>query len=126
MGLFSSKPKSVFPWIHITTEEQLLDAWNNNSGKTQLFFKHSTRCSISSMALSRFEEKWNKQENRCIVYFIDLIAYRSVSNLLEKISGVMHQSPQVIVEQNKAIIYSASHAEIDAVYVQKLLPTEIA
>ena len=124
MGLFSSKSKNGFPWINITTEEQLLEAWDYNSDKTKLFFKHSTRCSISSMALSRFEEKWGKDEKRCLVYFIDLIAHRSVSNLLEKISGVMHQSPQVIVEQNKVAIYSATHAEIDARYIQKLLPTE--
>ena len=126
MGLFSSKPKSVFPWIHITTEAQLLEAWDNNSGNTLLFFKHSTRCSISSMALSRFEEKWDKDEKRCTAYFIDLIAYRSVSNLLEKISGVMHQSPQVIVAQNKDVIYSATHSEIDALFIQKLVSTEKA
>jgi bacillithiol system protein YtxJ len=126
MGLFSSKPKSAFPWIHITTEAQLLEAWDNNSGNMRLFFKHSTRCSISSMALSRFEEKWEKDEKRCTVYFIDLIAYRSVSNLLEKISGVMHQSPQVIVAQNKNVIYSATHSEIDALFIQKLVSTEKA
>jgi bacillithiol system protein YtxJ len=38
----------------------------------------------------------------------------------------MHQSPQVIVAQNKDVIYSATHSEIDALYIQKLLPTEKA
>lgn len=120
MGFFSSKPKQVFPWENITSEEKLKAIFEEVSEKPRLFFKHSTRCSISTMALSRFQEKWTG-EKECDLYFIDLIAYRSVSNLLEKLSHVVHQSPQVIVLKNKELIYSASHSEIEARSIEKLI-----
>lgn len=121
MGIFSSKPKEVFPWKNITSEEQLLEAWENTSQKAACFFKHSTRCSISSMSLSRFQEKWTNGTDINDLYFIDLLAYRSVSDLLESLSGVRHQSPQAIAIKNKTVVYSASHSEIDARAIEKSL-----
>lgn len=120
MGFFSSKPKVVFPWENLKTEEQLQAIWEKDSENTRIFFKHSTRCSISAMALSRFQEKWSS-EKACELYFIDLIANRSVSNLLETLSQVTHQSPQIIVVKNKEVIYTASHSAIEARSVEKLL-----
>lgn len=120
MGFFSSNSKQVIPWENITSEEQLKAIWEDASEKPRLFFKHSTRCSISAMALSRFQEKWTGEKD-CDLYFIDLIAYRSVSNLLETLSHVVHQSPQVIVFKNNELIYSASHSEIEARAIEKLL-----
>lgn len=120
MGFFSSKPKQVFPWENITSEEQLHAIWEDGSEKPRLFFKHSTRCSISAMALSRFQEKWTG-EKMYELYFIDLIANRSVSNLLETLSQITHQSPQVILVKNKEVIYTASHSEIEARAIEKLL-----
>lgn len=120
MGLFSSKPKTVFPWNNITREEELLQAWENSMTKPVLFFKHSTRCSISSMALSRFQEKWASGTEKCDLYFIDLIAHRNVSNLLAEISAVTHQSPQVLLVKNKEVIHTASHSEIEARSIERL------
>jgi bacillithiol system protein YtxJ len=120
MGFFSSKPKKVLPWINLTEEAQFLSAIENNQDKPVLFFKHSTRCSISAMALSRFEENWNL-ENDCTIYFLDLIAYRPISNLIEKETAVYHQSPQVIVLRNKEVIYTATHSEINASAIEKIL-----
>lgn len=120
MGFFTSKPKTVFPWNNITTEADLLQAWGNSLTKPILFFKHSTRCSISAMALSRFQGKWTG-EKECELYFIDLIANRQTSNLLETLSQVTHQSPQIILVKNKDVIYSASHSEIEAQQIEKQL-----
>ena len=122
MGLFSfsSKSKINLPWIALTTENQLREAINLSSEKPVLFFKHSTRCSISSMALSRFEENWKNETEICSIYFLDLIAFRSLSNLVAELTHVEHQSPQVIVLSNNEVIYSASHSEIDAKEIEKL------
>lgn len=111
MGLFSfgKKPKqSRLNWIHINTVEELKQAIAETENVTGLFFKHSTRCSISSMALTRFESSWEQDDN-CELYFIDLIANRDVSNALSEITGVEHQSPQVIVVKNNKQIYNNSH-----------------
>ena len=122
MGLFSfsSKPKVNLPWITLTTENQLREAITLSVEKPVLLFKHSTRCSISSMALSRFEENWKNENDTCAIYFLDLIAFRSLSNLIAELTHVEHQSPQVIVLSNKEVIYSASHSEIDAKEIETL------
>jgi bacillithiol system protein YtxJ len=121
MGFFSSKPKTIFPWKNITSEEQLRQAWDQSSELPAVFFKHSTRCSISAMSLARFEEKWNTEEHGCTLYFIDLIAFRAISNALEEMSGVTHQSPQIIVAKKQQSVYTASHSAIDAREIAQIL-----
>ncbi len=121
MGIFSSSQKKLFPWIHITSEEQLETAFEGAKNKPALFFKHSTRCSISSMALSRFEQNTELLDGKCDLYFIDLLAYRQVSNKLEEISNVIHQSPQAIVVKDNKVIYSATHSSIDAKEIERQL-----
>lgn len=46
-------------------------------------------------------------------YFLDLLAYRSISNEIESRFDVVHQSPQLIVLENGKAIYNASHQNID-------------
>lgn len=94
-------------WITLNSEQQFLDLLASEP----LFavFKHSTRCSISSMAKSRFEREYNLDFP---VYYLDLIQYRPISNLIASKSGVEHQSPQLIVFQNGKPIYNASHSGI--------------
>jgi bacillithiol system protein YtxJ len=107
-------------WINIESVQQLNEILDLNSDKIKLFFKHSTRCSISSMALKFFESDWkNNKEVSC--YFIDLIAYRDVSNALAHNTKVEHQSPQVIVLKNNNVIYNASHQSIDAEQILNIL-----
>ena len=121
MGLFSSRPKTVFPWTQITSDKQLVTAFEESNEKPILFFKHSTRCSISSMALSRFEQNAEQLNEICALYFIDLMEFRQVSNKLEEISNVMHQSPQVIVVKNREVIYTETHSSIDAKEIERQL-----
>ena len=121
MGLFSSSKKSQqskLNWIHITTVEELKQAIAETDNVTGLFFKHSTRCNISSMALSRFESNWI-QDDTCELYFIDLIAHRDVSNAIGDLTNVEHQSPQVIVVKNRSEIHNASHNGISAGEIKK-------
>lgn len=79
-----------------------------------LIFKHSTRCSISSTVLNRFETKWKaNQELNFEGYLLDLLNYRMVSNELSKIFGVQHESPQVLVLVNGKCVNHKNHYEID-------------
>lgn len=107
------------PWKIITSVEELDTIWNTVTDCKNVFFKHSTRCSISTMALNRFERSW-KQNDEFNFYFIDLLKTRDVSNRLAEISGITHQSPQAIVSLNKAVLYQASHSEIDITEILKL------
>lgn len=125
MGLFSfgkggSSNKTNLNWIQVETIESLKSALSKSTDNPVLFFKHSTRCSISSMALNRFEKEWN-ESNNCELYFIDLIAHRDVSNTLSELTEIPHQSPQVIVVDQGKSIYNASHSGIDAEDIQSKL-----
>lgn len=122
MGLFSKKPKpEPLPWIEVTSTNQLNELLTNIGEKPVLLFKHSTRCSISSMALNGFERNWTSGKELCDIYFIDLLKHRDVSNLTAELTGIMHQSPQAIVIKGKEIIYDATHSSIDARRIESLL-----
>lgn len=78
-----------------------------------LLFKHSTRCSISSMALNRLESKWNDNE-QIPAYYLDLLSYRDVSNEIANLFSVEHASPQVLLIKNGVCVYHNSHNGINA------------
>jgi bacillithiol system protein YtxJ len=121
MGLFSKSPAPIssFPWKEITSVEEFNEMLNAPTDKAKLFFKHSTRCSISSMALKGFEREWNISSDDFELYFVDLIAHRDISNAIAAESHVEHQSPQVVVWRNGEVIYNASHHHIDAQKIQQ-------
>ncbi|MBM3920090.1 MAG: bacillithiol system redox-active protein YtxJ [Sphingomonadales bacterium] len=73
-----------------------------------LIFKHSTRCSISSMALNRMASS-----NPALQYHIvDVIANRPVSNKIAEVFSVHHESPQLLIIHKGECLYEASHLEI--------------
>ena len=99
-------------WLPLTNADQLQDIINTSkqpgNNWAVVIFKHSTRCSISSMALNRFESKW--VDNDMIpVYYLDLLMYRDISNEIALLFNIEHESPQVLVIKNGKCIYSASH-----------------
>ncbi len=106
-------------WTEINSVDELHEIWDNSLDRPAVFFKHSTRCSISSMVLKTFERNWVPDDTQ--LFYIDLIANRDVSNLLTELSKVEHQSPQIIVTKNQKVVYSDSHGTIDAEKVQKLI-----
>lgn len=97
-------------WIQLTDEQQLNEIISKSSNKPQVIFKHSTRCSISAVALSRLQK--GQQSGDVDFYFLDLIAYRSVSNKVAEVFNVQHESPQVLVIKNGSCIYDESHMGI--------------
>ena len=64
-------------WISLTSADQLADIKEKSKNIPQLIFKHSTRCSISSMAKNRLERE-TPPEN-VDFYYLDLISYRELS-----------------------------------------------
>jgi len=77
----------------------------------QFVFKHSTRCSISTTALRRFDE-WLEMTSMPRGWYLDLIRYRDLSNAIGEVSGVQHESPQVLLFRNGKCVYHASHLAI--------------
>ncbi|WP_421826688.1 bacillithiol system redox-active protein YtxJ [Larkinella sp.] len=98
-------------WNKLQDNAQLAQIKQESAEQPVLIFKHSTRCSISSTALSRMERNWSNSAG-IKPYYLDLIAFRSVSGQVADEFGVDHQSPQVLLIQNGECIYDASHFEI--------------
>lgn len=96
-------------WNRIESAADLEDAIARSQQHPVLLFKHSTRCSISAMALHSVEKYWNDASEKITPYFLDLLAHRDLSNLIEQKTGVLHQSPQAIVMKNGEVVYQASH-----------------
>jgi len=99
-------------WNNISSLEELEAAIENSNNGTILLFKHSTRCSTSDMVLNRLERNWDEKANHITPYYIDLIAHRDVSNKIEEIFNIIHESPQALIIKNKKCIYNASHTLI--------------
>lgn len=97
-------------WIPLTTEAQFEQLLERSANKPQVIFKHSTRCSTSSMVLSRLE-RTNAPEN-IDFYFLDLLAYRALSGKIAEKLKVYHESPQVLLIKNGECIYDESHMGI--------------
>ena len=104
-------------WIALTDYSQISTLVDQS--ETFLIFKHSTRCSISSMVFSRFEREFDF--NQLPVLYLDLIAYRSISNQLAESFNVHHQSPQVLLVKANVCLYNASHNAISAAAIKALL-----
>jgi bacillithiol system protein YtxJ len=81
--------------------------------KPVIIFKHSTRCSISRMALKQFEREFDLNDT-VDAYFLDLIAHRDISNEIASTFNVYHESPQLILIRNGKAVYDVSHSDIDA------------
>lgn len=97
-------------WINLETESEITDL-KQNSGYS-LIFKHSTRCSISMMAKRRVDMDLADLPTDVKPYFLDLIAYRSVSSLIAETFQVHHESPQLLLIKDGECILDQSHGDI--------------
>jgi bacillithiol system protein YtxJ len=100
-------------WNELTDLGQLSEIIEISNEKPVAIFKHSTRCSVSRMALKQFENEFNSSD-KVTPYFLDLIAHRDISNEIANRFGVTHQSPQLILIKEGKAIYNVSHSDIDA------------
>ena len=97
-------------WIHLTDEEQLKQIINKSQLKPQVIFKHSTRCSISAVALQRMQK--TAQPSDIDFYFLDLLANRPLSNKVAEVFKVHHESPQILLIRDGQCVYDESHLGI--------------
>jgi len=101
------------PWKLLTREEQLDQILDESKDQPVVIFKHSTRCGVSRMVLKQFEKNYDLDSGEAKLYFLDLLEYRDMSNALAEKFKVMHQSPQMIVINNKEVVHQASHHDIN-------------
>ncbi len=114
------KSESKLNWNPLTDLGQLNEITEASFEKPVVIFKHSTRCSISRMALKQFENEFTL-DDKIQLYFLDLLNYREVSNEIASRFGVQHQSPQLILVKDGNAIFSTSHSDIDAQFLERFV-----
>lgn len=127
MGIFGFGKKektsaNSINWLRLNAIDELDQLIQEASHeKTIVFFKHSTRCSISAMALNRIEQNWDLDPETVQPVYLDLIQYRPISNAIAEKLAVQHESPQLIVVKNGQVKYHASHNQIDVESIKGFL-----
>lgn len=100
-------------WKTIESELQLKAAIDESFERPVVLFKHSVSCGISAGAKYRLEQEWDFNSEELSFYYLDLLAYRSISNKIAEDLGVTHQSPQVILLKDGQPVYNTSHHMIN-------------
>lgn len=107
-------------WKNLDNSDELNVIIKESFHKPQLIFKHSTRCIISKMALKNFEADFDFG-NRVEPYYLDLIAFRNISNKVSEVFDILHESPQILLIKDGKAVYSESHEGISAAELSKVL-----
>ena len=111
----------MIKWNELRTEQDLQALIQVSYSTPVLVLKHSTTCPISSMAKYRLEDDWQFGEQEVVPYYLDLLRYRSLSNLIASTFSVHHESPQVILVKEGESDYDASHLDISVPEVREQL-----
>jgi len=123
-NFFGASPQeetnSKINWLALTSVSQLDEIEDASNSKLVVLFKHSTRCSISRMALLQFENDFESND-QILPYYLDLLNHRDISNEIASKFSVVHQSPQLLIISKEKCIYNASHSDIDAEVIKKYL-----
>lgn len=104
-------------WTQLTTETQLADINTESTASPVFIFKHSTRCSISSMALNRLEK--TELDKEATFYYLDLLKHRNISDKIAHDYQVHHESPQVLLIINGECVYEETHNGINAAEIKE-------
>jgi bacillithiol system protein YtxJ len=100
-------------FLTVTDTEELDDLITSSKDKIVVIFKHSNSCPISAAAYREMEELDSE------ISLIDVQRAREVSRELAQITGVRHESPQVIVLRDGKAVWNASHYDVKARAVEK-------
>ena len=97
-------------FLKLTDKETLNRLLLDSNDHPVVLFKHSNTCGISSAAYREMEKLDN-------VNLLEVQSARELSNEIESITGVEHESPQVIVLKDGKAVWNASHYGVKAVAV---------
>lgn len=117
----SGNDEPIIPWIPLNRLEQLEEITEISHQIPAVIFKYSTTCGVSRIALRNFEKGLTAEPDKIKLYFLDLHAYRAISNEISNRYRIIHESPQLIVIKNGVSVHHASHHFIDAQDVMEFI-----
>jgi len=103
-----------------------IDEWNSildgSESRPVVVFKHSTTCPVSANALKEFNAYLDDKPKSDTEYvLVKVIESRPVSNQIAEDTAVKHESPQIILLDKKAKVWSASHWSITKAHMTAVL-----
>jgi bacillithiol system protein YtxJ len=109
-------------WKVLNSQSQLQDIIRESYTHRVFIFKHSTRCSVSSIAKLRLEDHWDPSfSNDSTVYLLDVIAYRALSHEVAIQFAVFHESPQILLIEDAECTHEASHFDITVEEIREVI-----
>jgi bacillithiol system protein YtxJ len=108
----------------ISTLEQWRDCLAASNNAPLFIFKHSTQCSISSLAhdaVTRYLAKAGEAAPQFVL--VKVIESRSISNTIAEELSLEHKSPQLILVKAQKAIWSASHYGINVERIESVVNT---
>ena len=100
-------------FFKIDNRETLDKLITDSNDKPVVIFKHSNACGISAAAYRELE-KLEAQVN-----LLEVQSAREVSRELADMTGIRHETPQVIVLKDGKAVWNASHFDVKAGAVLK-------
>lgn len=101
-------------WNDLTTEAGIQAILDQSQTRPQLIFKHSTTCGTSAHVFHDLRRSEAELAAAMDLHYLDLLAFRPVSNAVAAQLGVVHQSPQAIVVSKGKVVAAASHFSVRA------------
>ncbi len=92
--------------------------------KPQLIYKHSNSCSICWFAKGEIESASEAIGKLADCHYINVVRMRDISNAAASKTGVIHQSPQVLILHEGEVVWNASHGQIRAYSILQALRKE--
>ena len=78
-----------------------------------VIFKHSNACDRSWAAHDEITE-FRRTQPDVLLYLVSVLDSRPVARHVETVSGVQHESPQIVVFRRGKVVGSASHLAVTA------------
>jgi bacillithiol system protein YtxJ len=101
-------------FLRIDDRSALDNLLSDSKQKPVILFKHSNACPISARA-------YREMEKLDDVNLLEIQVAPEISREVEKLTGVRHESPQVILLRDGKAVWDASHFDVNAASVSQAL-----
>jgi bacillithiol system protein YtxJ len=97
----------------VRSVSEVRTAWESRlrAAPVALLYKHSPTCGLSSMALDEISA-FSGSHPDIPIYLVDVLAQRPLSNEIEAVLGIRHESPQAFVFREGAVVWHGSHRRV--------------
>ncbi|MDR9419909.1 bacillithiol system redox-active protein YtxJ [Gracilimonas sp.] len=96
-------------WNRVSSEKEVDEIILSSNHKTQVLYKHSTRCATSFFALQNLKSISEEKIKKTDFYLIDVIGQRNIAGYISQQLHVRHESPQVLILRDGKVVWHGSH-----------------